>query len=163
MVWGGVAALALLLVIVYCLWRILTRRPRTPGTGGVTTDRRGYADRDADGSAHSTPAPVGAEVEAARGRARAAAVQRAGARADAAETGHAVSAGQTEDHGRRGGSEVVTHADVERVGTASAPSVGVSAVSAEQNPFGPVQIAASAAGTDVVGDHGSQTMEKESR
>lgn len=77
-VWTAVAVLVLVAVILYCLLRLLTRRPARPAPGGVT-------DREGDESVRVgqvSPEAVddelaGPDLEQARGRARAATVQRA--------------------------------------------------------------------------------------
>lgn len=79
LVWGGVAVLVLIAVILYCLWRLLTRRPAAPGTGGVTVDAPGDAERIGRiATAEGDPELAGVDLAGARARARAAAAQRAG-------------------------------------------------------------------------------------
>lgn len=58
LVWTAVAVVVLAAVILYCLWRLLLRRPARPALGRVDEF-------------------AGPDLEAARGRARAASVQRA--------------------------------------------------------------------------------------
>lgn len=98
LVWGGVAVLVLIAVILYCLWRLLTRRPAAPGVGGVTVAtsadpvRVGHRQ-----SGQADPELAGIDLDDARARARAAALQRADQRQMAAST--AFSVGDTDTAG----------------------------------------------------------------
>lgn len=90
LVWGGVAVLVLIAVILYCLWRLLNRRPAAPGTGGVTVDTPAETVRF--GLVQPTGADeelAGVDLEGARARARAAAVRRAAHREDASASAFA--------------------------------------------------------------------------
>ena len=78
LVWGGVAVLVLIVVILYCLWRLLTRESGGQGPGGVTVHTDGRSDRvGTAGTADADPELAGIDLEAARTRARAAARQTA--------------------------------------------------------------------------------------
>lgn len=95
--WTAVAVLVLVAVILYCLWRLLTRRPSQPVPGGATDPEISESVRVGHIPSVTTVDEIGGpEFKAARGRARAAAVQRAEQResvaADAAALGSGVGA-----------------------------------------------------------------------
>lgn len=78
LVWSAVLALIVVAVLLYCLWRLLARRPARPVTGGATVDEPGESvGISAGGEVDAAGELEGVDLLAARGRARAAAVQRA--------------------------------------------------------------------------------------
>lgn len=102
LVWGGVAVLVLIAVILYCLWRLLTRASGAPGPGGVTVDAAGRSNpTGVPATADADPELAGCDIEAARGRAQAAARQAAEARerATVSESGGRLAEGSTAGDG----------------------------------------------------------------
>lgn len=84
-VWTAVAVLALVAVILYCLWRLLARRSARPVPGRASDAEVAESVRVGHSPSEATVNELGGpELEAARGRARSAAVQRAEQREAAA-------------------------------------------------------------------------------
>lgn len=126
-VWTAVAVLVLVAVILYCLWRLLARRPARPVPGGAPDAEVAESVRVGHSPSEATVNELGGpELEAARGRARAAAVQRAEQREAAAADAAALGSG--------GGAAGATPEEFEWVAGPSArdaaPGVGISPVGA---------------------------------